>query len=183
MSRDIWLISDTHFFHKNILTFTDKEGSYFRGDLFSDVDHMNETMVENWNRVVKEGDYVYHLGDVMMGPKEDFKKLWPRLKGSKRLIVGNHDDIKFLSSGAFFKKVLMWRIFKEHGLVLTHAPLHESSFKFRTNSSEKPILNVHGHIHQNKSPTKFHVNVSVEAIDYTPIHIEEVRKLNEQSHG
>jgi calcineurin-like phosphoesterase family protein len=177
MSRDIWLISDTHFFHKNILTFEDKNGKLFRGDLFKDIDHMNEVMVDNWNRRVKPGDIVYHLGDVMIGPKEDFAKLWARLNGRKRLIVGNHDDIKYLSSGSFFNKVSMWRVFRDHGLVLTHVPMHESSFLGRRNDTDLPVLNVHGHIHQNKSPTDRHINVSVEAINYTPIHIEEVRKL------
>ena len=49
-------------------------------------------MIENWNSVVKKGDYVYHLGDVFFGSKETFPALWNRLNGSKRLIIGNHDD-------------------------------------------------------------------------------------------
>ena len=32
-----------------------------------------------------------------------------------------------------------------------------------------------GHIHQNPSPTPMHKCVCVEQIDYTPIHIEDVR--------
>jgi calcineurin-like phosphoesterase family protein len=167
--RDIWLVSDTHFHHKNILTFTDDNGDLIRPG-FSCVEEMDEHMLEKWNSVVKQGDIVYHLGDVMMGDKDHFKKFWARLNGSKRLIVGNHDDIKFLANGSFFAKIKMWRVFKEFGLVLTHVPIHKSEMGH-------DLVNVHGHIHQNKSPTPWHYNVSVEALDdYTPVHIEQVSK-------
>lgn len=192
MSRDIWVISDTHFLHKNILTFRDgASGKLVRGDDFADVDEMNEHMIERWNSVVKQGDIVYHLGDVMMGDKDEFKKLWPRLNGSKRLIVGNHDDVKFLASGGFFQKISMWRMFPEFGLMFSHVPLHKSSLKRHWVSRRdhsllgywqqrfihrhNSLLNVHGHIHQNPSPKGPYRNVSVEAINYTPVNIEELR--------
>ena len=182
MSRDIWVISDTHLFHTNILKFTDgSTGKLVRGDRFDNVDQMNECMLENWNSVVKQGDIVYHLGDVVMGDHDQFKKLWPKFKGSKRLIVGNHDDIKFLSTGGFFQKVQMWRMWPEFGLMFSHVPLHPSSLLRLTERGGKypedceTLLNVHGHIHQNPSPEGPYRNVSVEAIDYTPVNIEDLR--------
>jgi calcineurin-like phosphoesterase family protein len=103
--RDIFVISDTHFRHSAILSFKDRNGDPVRGHLFADVDAMDEHMIERWNSVVKQGDVVYHLGDVAIlktqSDEQWFKKNWARLNGSKRLIVGNHDDIKFLSSGGF----------------------------------------------------------------------------------
>lgn len=166
---DIWVISDTHFNHTNILNFKDPQGNPVRD--FKDVDHMNQTMVDNWNRVVKPGDKVYHLGDVFFGSKDDFKKLWPRLNGKKRLIVGNHDDIKFLSSGGFFSKVYMWRVFSEFGLILTHTPQHQSALT----GKRATLLNVHGHIHKNPSPEGPYKCVCVEQVDYTPVNIEDLR--------
>lgn len=164
MARDIWVISDTHFNHANSLNWED--GS--RGKLFNSVNHMNEVMIENWNRVVKPQDKIYHLGDVFMGDKEGFKALWSRLNGKKRLVVGNHDDIKFLSQGNFFQKVYMWRIFSEFGLTLTHVPMREDQMRRST-------LNVHGHIHERRSPTKNHKCVCVEQVNYTPVNIEDLR--------
>lgn len=185
--RDIWVISDTHFRHANILKFADSNtGKLVRGDRFANVDEMDEHMIERWNAVVKPGDIVYHLGDVVMGGVEGqewFKSNWPRLNGSKRLIVGNHDDIKFLSCGGFFKKVSMWRMFTEFGLLLSHVPLQINSL-YRYGSKddfESPIiepelmLNVHGHIHQNPSPEGPYRCVCVEHTDYTPVNIEELR--------
>lgn len=164
---DIWFISDTHFNHSNILTFKSEDGAVRN---FKDTHHMNETIIENWNRRVKPGDKVYHLGDVFFGSKEDFKQLWPRLNGKKRLIVGNHDDIKFLSSGGFFSKVCMWRIFKDHDFVCTHVPINEENFR-------KVSLNLHGHTHEKGSPKGPYLSCCVEMTNYKPLHIEEI-KLN-----
>ena len=87
--RDIWVISDTHFQHANILTFKESEtGKLVRGHLFDNVDQMDECMMDNWNSVVKPGDLVYHLGDVFFGNKETFIKKWKLLNGSKRLVLG-----------------------------------------------------------------------------------------------
>lgn len=162
---DIWVTSDTHFNHSNILTFSDTVGKPVRP--FSSVEEMNELMVDNWNRVVKPSDKIYHLGDVFFGAKDDFVKIWSRLNGRKRLIVGNHDDVKYLSQGNFFQKVYMWRIFKDHGITLTHVPIHETSLR-------DSVINVHGHIHQNKSPTLRHRCVCVEHTNYTPVNLEEL---------
>lgn len=176
MTRDIWVISDTHFNHANILNFTDSRTGNLVRPGFADVNHMNEHMIEKWNSRVKPGDIVYHLGDVVMGNKEWMHKNFNRLNGSKRLIVGNHDDVKFLCSGGWFKKISMWRQFTEFNLLLSHAPLHEMSSSRGRPDSPKMSVNIHGHIHQNPSPPGRYINVSVEAINYTPVHIETLAK-------
>lgn len=176
--RDIWVTSDTHFFHSNILTFVNnKTGLRIRPE-FDDVDQMNEVMAENWNARIKPGDIVYHLGDVTMHYGERFDRLWSGLNGSKRLIVGNHDDVKRLAAGGYFKKIGMWRQFKEFGIVLTHVPIHDFSlYDFKSDSH---LLNVHGHIHAHTvmvgdSASSNHRNVCVEKTEYSPVHIEELR--------
>lgn len=170
MSRDIWIVSDTHFSHSSILNFTDSNTGLKVRPEFDNVEQMDECMIENWNSVVKAGDIVYHLGDVTFGDKEKFKSMWPKLQGSKRLIVGNHDDIKFLSSGGFFKKVGMWRMFPEFGLLMSHVPLHLSSM-YR-HSLGRPLFGIHGHIHQHSSPIGPYRNVCVEKTNYCPVNIE-----------
>jgi len=181
MSRDIWIISDTHFVHENILSFTDNDGNLIRPG-FDSVDHMNEYMIEKWNSVVKPGDIVYHCGDVVIGPKDKFLPLFKRLNGSKRLIVGNHDDIKFMAKKELFTKIMMWRMFREFGLLLSHVPLHESSLRrgppgheYDPEHNKNTLLNVHGHIHQNESPPGPYRCVCVEHVDYTPVNIEDLR--------
>ncbi len=47
--RDIFVTSDTHFRHANILKFTDSAtGELIRGNRFADVDEMDEHMIERW---------------------------------------------------------------------------------------------------------------------------------------
>lgn len=168
--RDIWISSDPHFLHKNILTFADSENKLIRPE-FSCIEEMNETIIERHNSVVKEGDIWYCCGDVFFGSKEEFKVLWKRLNGRKRLVCGNHDDIKFLATGNFFQKIQLWRCFKEFGLILSHIPLHESSLK----KGDFTAKNVHGHTHNNGSPEGPYQCVCMEQINYTPVNIEELR--------
>lgn len=176
MSKNIWIISDTHFNHANILNFTDSNTGLLVRPGFADVQEMNELMIQRWNEVVRPGDKVYHLGDVVMGNDQEgwMKKHWPRLTGQKRIIVGNHDNIKMLSSGGFFAKVEMWRVFSEFGLILSHIPLHESGL-YRGAGNGQQMLNVHGHIHQNPSPNGPYRCVCVEQTNYYPINIEDLR--------
>lgn len=173
MTRNIWVTSDSHYNHANILTFIDYNGNKTRE--FDNADQMNECILDSWNSVVKPGDIVYHLGDVFFGDREKFKKDWPKFNGSKRLIIGNHDDIQFLSSGAFFKKVLFWRMFPEYELLLSHVPLHVSSL-YRGADHSAPLYNVHGHIHTMSSPPGPYKCVCVEQTNYTPVNIEDLAK-------
>lgn len=172
---NIWVTSDTHFNHKNILNFTDYEGNKVRP--FSSVEEMNEVLIERWNEVVKPGDKIYHLGDVFFGPKEWIEDNWHKLNGKKRLVVGNHDDILYIAQQRMFEKIELWRMFSEFNLLLTHVPVHNSTLYERRfkNAPMLPMINVHGHIHSNASPAGPYVCACVEQTDYRPINIEELR--------
>lgn len=182
MSREIWLISDTHFGHENILKFTDENGHYIRGDHFTDVNTMDEYMIEKWNSVVKKGDKVYHLGDVYFGSKDRAYNILSRLNGNKRLILGNHDDPWSAPIMKWFHKVYLFRCLKDFNITLSHVPMHPDSIKWKNDGG----INVHGHIHERivkhdseiystpKSDDRYRC-VSVEQINYTPVNIEEVR--------
>lgn len=146
----------------------------FKTRPFSTVEEMDEALIDNWNSVVKPGDKVYHLGDVTFGNKENYiENIHKKLNGKKRLIVGNHDDVKFLAP--YFQKVMLWRMFRDLGLLLTHVPVHRSTLG-EGRFDGKGMINVHGHIHQNPSPEGPYKCVCVEQINYTPINIEELRQ-------
>lgn len=155
--RDIWVISDTHFGHRNIIGYCNRP--------FADENEMNEAMIERWNSVVKDGDIVYHLGDVYFGEQG---RILHKLKGRKRLVIGNHDVGKDQYLLQNFNKIMAWRMFPEYGLLLTHVPVHP-------NSLFKVSKNVHGHIHNQLIDDERYVNVSVEQINYTPVHIETLK--------
>ena len=78
-----WLTADLHLGHVNIIEYCDRP--------FSDVDSMNEAIVERWNQTVAAEDRVLVLGDVAMGRIDDTLKIARRLNGVKVLLTGNHD--------------------------------------------------------------------------------------------
>jgi calcineurin-like phosphoesterase family protein len=161
-----WFISDTHFFHENIIQFC--------GRPFANAELMNEALVANWNSVVGPNDYVYHLGDVACGyssfTNRELSELLHSLNGRKRLIVGNHDPIKSTVIQNCFEKIELWKGFKEHNFTASHMPLREGGFR-------DGAFNVHGHIHNNVIDDPKYINVSVEQINYKPIHIDEIGAL------
>lgn len=157
---DIWIISDTHFGHENIIRYCDRP--------FKDAYEMDGVMIDRWNTTVKPQDHVYHLGDVTMS-QPGLHRVMPRLNGHKRLILGNHDNSAPMRDYVkYFEKILVWRLFKP--IIFTHVPLHRESFG-------KADVNVHGHIHQHDSPKGPYINACVEKWDYRPVHIDEFFRL------
>ena len=169
---NMWLISDTHWWHENIYRFESFPGGPRVRERFANAAEGDEYMIMRWNELVKPEDHIYHLGDVVMeqgnNQRERFIRLIQSLSGHKRLILGNHDhyDVK-LYREAGFQKVRGSNLLD--GVLMTHYPVHPSSIGF------KVLANAHGHIHEKKSPPGPYVNVSVEAIGYEPIPIEVVK--------
>lgn len=165
MIHEKWFISDTHFFHSNMLKFVDNHGHRVRP--FGSVEEMHELMIARWNSCVKDNDYVYHLGDVTFRYDKPFNELMSRLKGHKRLIVGNHDKIWNPSLRTWFEKVDVWKGFKQENFTATHFPHLLSGLR-------DGDFNVHGHMHQNHMADPHYINVSVEARDYYPVHMDKI---------
>jgi calcineurin-like phosphoesterase family protein len=159
-------IGDTHFGHSNILEYDNPLG-------FTSIEERDEEIIKRWNSVVGKGDRVYHLGDVFCGASSHGYKhyIMVRLNGSKRLIVGNHDNIKYLATGGWFADVYETR--KKDGIIFSHRPVHLSAFEEVREGQLH--LNVHGHTHSKGSPEGPYRSVCVEIINYTPIAIEELK--------
>lgn len=160
--RDTWFISDTHFGHENIIKYCRTQ--------FGGVDEMHDHIVTRWNETVKTGDLVYHLGDFAWTLKAA-KQMRPVLNGTIRLVVGNHDDIPKLAATGMFQRIHMWRIFREQGFTASHVPMRGEQLRHERYGPK----NLHGHVHGNSEGLEsFHRDVSVEAINYTPVHLDEV---------
>lgn len=159
---NIWLISDTHFNHANIIKYCDRPYKY--------TTEMDWDMVEKWNSVVKPNDHVYHLGDVYMNASKGYiENLLSKLNGKKRLILGNHDNGKDQILQRHFEKIMLWRNFEN--VILTHVPLRVDSIPGGKR------INVHGHIHEKPSPDGPYKCVCVEQINYTPINLDELNVI------
>jgi len=163
---NIFLISDTHFRHANILKFGRKNGERLR-PYFDSIEEHDEWLISNWNSVVRPVDKVYHLGDVGFFNITQMDSIFSRLNGEKVLIKGNHDELKASQYLKCFKDIRAYHVLDR--LVLSHIPIHP-------NSIERWKGNIHGHLHDENLKDSRYFNVSVENINYTPIAFEEIRK-------
>lgn len=168
----VYFISDTHFNHSNIIKYTKRP--------FKDCFEMNNTIINNWNNIVKVNDTVYHLGDFALASDEELKELFSKLNGTIFLIRGNHDgkSVKYYEDIGF--KVLKNApiILDEYKLVLSHTPVPDSKIP-------NGYINIHGHIHnkelnenypsKNYSKEK-HINASVDVTDFKLISLYEINK-------
>lgn len=164
---ETFFISDTHFGHKNILTFRDHAGNFLRPG-FKDIDEMNEHIVEQWNKTVTKQDKIIHCGDVAFG--KPALQLCHRLKGIKYLVLGNHDGQASNEYLKIFNKIYGVKYIGRNDAICTHVPIHPGSMRdFK--------VNIHGHTHANRIPDYRYFNVSVECIDYTPISLDTILAL------
>ena len=160
-----FLIGDTHFGHGNILTFKRSNGSPLRE--FDNIYEHDETLIQNWNKVVSTEDKVYHLGDLGFKSFTQLELILKRLNGTKILIKGNHDNHELSQYAQYFKDIRgSWTLDK---FVLSHIPIHPDSL-YRWKAC------IHGHLHANSLDDPQYYNVSAECINYTPIDFEVIRK-------
>lgn len=160
-------IADTHFSHRNILSFT-HDDKPLRS--FNSVEEMDEVMVERWNNVVREYDRVYHLGDVVINKKA--LQILDRLNGKKILIKGNHDIFKLKDYTPYFEDIRAYKVMPKHGIICSHIPIHPECLA-------RWKLNIHGHLHGNVMADKKYFSVCVERINYTPISFDEILKISQ----
>ncbi|CAM2807852.1 metallophosphoesterase [Paenibacillus sediminis] len=160
---DVFFISDHHFGHQNIIDYESRP--------FTNVDEMNERMIEQWNSIVGPKDKVFHLGDFSFLNQEKTKAIISRLHGYKFLIMGNHDRGRSRSwwIEAGFHEVSEYPIIYDHFYILSHEPMYMNKYM--------PMVNVHGHIHGQKYEGKQYINVSVEHWDYKPVSFEQLKEL------
>lgn len=161
----IFFIADTHFGDARILRYEKRP--------FSSVEEMDEAMIKAWNSLVGEQDTVFHLGDVSMYQEEKTMEILNKLKGRKKLILGNHDlhfsQEKWRKMG--MEEVFAYPILFKEFFLLSHDPLYVNEYM--------PYANLFGHVH--KSPiyrdfSRHHFCVSCERIDYKPIELGEVKR-------
>jgi len=162
MEHMIYVISDTHFGHENIIKYASRP--------FSSVEEMDNTIIQNWNKTVSDSDTVIHLGDVRHGKGSlTIEEYFSQLNGTKILLKGNHEhgqDGRMLPFSYYIKR-------GKHRFLLIHDP----------NTTKVVFKNqwiIHGHSHNYGKfidKEKRRINVSVENIEYTPISIEQILSL------
>lgn len=196
--QKLFFTSDLHFGHKNILNFCQRP--------FTDVKHMEVSLINYWNSCVTNKDIAFILGDIFwFNNSRDIKRIFKQLNGQHiYVILGNHCDPnvyeKLKNEGVFEDRIsvvsdvttiILTRFDSEipnklyiGEFVLSHYPLLTWSHR------DKGAINLFGHIHSGpKSLCTFDLDlplwkdsqydVGVDNNNYHPIELNEVlKKLN-----
>lgn len=184
MSKKTFITSDHHFFHRNIIKYCDRP--------FANEYEMNKVLIENWNKVVTQGDTVIHLGDFfagLKGRKKQARELVTKLNGSKFLILGNHDhftkqEYKEMGFDHVDDALVKGKLLFTHypAIVDERYPHIGTEYSKKLFESNKSEIIFHGHRHlpnPDRPEFKNHINVGVDANNYTPIDL--MKLLTEQN--
>ena len=160
---NIFFTADTHFFHKNIITYCNRP--------FKTKEEMNEVLISNWNKKITNGDLVYHLGDMAFCGSRDFNDLIRGLNGQIIWILGNHDKKSQKICPYRFKESCHYKeINIGYGkVILFHYPIVSWNGKYHN------TFHFHGHTHNTFPPiSKNMFDVGVDACEYMPLELEEI---------
>lgn len=159
-----YVTADQHFWHKEIIEHCKRP--------HSSVEKMHQDMIERWNDKVSEDDEVYVIGDFMWcSGDRDYRRmseLLAALRGTKHLILGNHDEMKprtLVNAG--FTSVHTSLKLEQDRIWLVHDPCVYCMLP------DGAVL-LHGHIHTlyQVSENERCVNVGVDVWGYMPIPLE-----------
>lgn len=162
----IYYISDLHFGHINILK---------HREVFSSLDEMHSTLLNNWRRTVTPEDTVYVLGDICYNSPISASDIMQELPGHKHLLLGNHDDPALADRLDVFHSVFRMKTIEDvlNGesvrVFLCHYPLAEwPEFYKGSYHLYGHIHNTLGHGYQTMYNQDRAFNVSAEIMNYTP---------------
>lgn len=167
--RTLWS-SDHHFGHRALVG----ERMSTRRP-FASIEEHDETLIANWNAVVRPEDTVWHLGDFCYRCSEDYaRSVFGRLRGRRRFLVrGNHDKI-----GAR----LPWDDVVDVARVVVQQPdgtpqgIWLSHYAHRVwPRMHRGDLHLYGHSHGTLPGTAASTDVGVDCFGFRPVTIDEIR--------
>jgi calcineurin-like phosphoesterase family protein len=128
------------------------------------------SIIENINKMVKEDDELWVLGDVAVG--RDWDKIHRKLGAikckNKKLILGNKEHEEDLSEF----KIHFDIIGEKYSGVFENVPLDLAHFPTDTNPN---VFSLCGHIHSLWKVKKNLVNVGVDAWHFNPVPLETIK--------
>lgn len=161
-----WVISDTHWTQPDL------------DIVFNRPSNWKRLTVNAWKAAVGAEDTVLHLGDVAGSSlRKDLLPLLAGLPGHVILVPGNWDSEVHLAAfrelGWHLKRGLLIRQYRGWTVFFTHEPMDADELQGHQ-AGWAGALNVHGHLHGWPDQSKFHINVSLERLDYQPMILADI---------
>lgn len=191
--KSIFFTSDLHVGHANVLKYDARP--------FRNLDHMHESLITRFNACLTPDSVTYFLGDVGLGSKGVVEQFIKQLKGTKVLVLGNHDKGMHAMYNAGFDVVLNSAsiYIANQRVTMSHCPLravyrenviemkgsqegenwHGETKQSRFSITDEGQFHLHGHIHSpnggksQKILGKQH-DVGVVANSYRPVSISQI---------
>lgn len=158
--NDIHFTADPHFQHANIIKYCNRP--------FKDVEEQDETLITNWNSVVRPDGIIYIVGDFGFGSLE---RILRRLNGTKFLVLGSHDK-SAQSCSKYFAKMspLMEITVEDQPIVLCHYAMRVWG------KSHYGSWHLYGHSHGKLEGQGKSFDVGVDSHNFFPWSFEEIKK-------
>lgn len=185
--KPTFFTSDWHLGHEKAIGFDNRP--------FRNLDEMHSTLITRYNATVPDSGICYFLGDI--GNKtEDIRNVVSKLKGTKVLMLGNHDHGMTTMYNCGFDVVLYGGVLYlgKNRISLSHCPLLGVYRETRTNETiaenwhgehrpkhimsatrDEGQFHLHGHIHSRKDKPGSKTilgkqfDVGAPAHNYTPV--------------
>jgi calcineurin-like phosphoesterase family protein len=177
---DTYYVGDLHLGHAGIIKFLDNKGNRIRP--FESIEEHDETLISNFNALVKPADRVYFLGDLVINRK--CLPMLARFNGRKKLIKGNHDIFKMADYLPYFEDIQAYRIYPKQSIIMSHIPVHPGNLEYRFK------WNVHGHLHSNvvtkrswlyrMVPDPRYINLCPEHTSFKPVNFDTILEMIKQ---
>lgn len=167
----VYVWSDTHLSHKNILKYRPQ---------FDSLKQHEDYILSALSDTINKRDKIYLLGDNAFDV-DGFNKLMRAIPLGAIVVYmgGNHD---FERNKRYFQDVAMHEQISEFGAGLikessyrawmSHAPIHPVELRNK--------INIHGHVHGNTLHDYRYINVSVDNVG-KPVNLELIREYTKSS--
>lgn len=186
---NIWFTSDTHFYHSKVIKMCNRP--------FDDVEDMNESIINNYNKLVKKEDVGIFVGDIFFCSKTKARDIMSRLNGRKILVLGNHDRgmQSMLNIGFDWVCYEMWLPIAHTQVQIKHYPFLPTKWDLNVPWWQKFLISVedrvkyadrrpknegqfliHGHTHSKEKYNKKAIHIGVDANKFKPVSIFEIEK-------
>lgn len=177
-SQQLFVTSDTHYAHRNIVRgISEWEPGRGQRD-FDTLDEMNDELVQLINVFVQPNDILFHLGDWSFQGKDKVIEFRERLNVKDiRLVLGNHDE-RIRTDKKDGLQNLFTKTYKMTEMTVMGQTFVLSHYPYATYSGVgRGFMHLHGHCH--KKPDKRFgkgkmMDIGVDGHSLMPYNIEEV---------
>lgn len=167
----VWVVSDTHYSHPNIVAGISKWDDIKNNCRpFNTLQEMNDTIISNINEKVKKTDTLIHLGDVAFGGKDKVDEFFDRINCNFIYVTsGNHDKHINHPRVKYFGDYIETRVNKTL-VCMMHYPMYV------WNEQHRGSVSLFGHVHAKVPGLGRSRDVGLDATNLMPLLLTDVVK-------